>query len=63
MTLFQIIEKEMAWRRENGKPEGFEALRACPPLVAVGAEEPLGEQLIMADYFRTHGAPYSINPS
>ncbi|KAF2813312.1 nucleoside hydrolase [Mytilinidion resinicola] len=53
VTLFHYIEKEQTWRRENGKPEGFEALKACKPIVAVGAEEPLADQIMLADYF--HG--------
>ena len=50
--MFNVIEKEMAWRREHGLPEGFETLRKCKPIVAVGAKEPLGGQSLMADYFR-----------
>jgi inosine-uridine nucleoside N-ribohydrolase len=53
VTLFNHIEKEKAWRRENGRPEGFEALGARKPLVAVGATEPLNEQMMVADFF--HG--------
>ncbi|KAF2447593.1 nucleoside hydrolase [Karstenula rhodostoma CBS 690.94] len=53
VTLFQYIEKEKAWRRENGRPEGFEALAARKPIVAVGAEEPLAEHMMVADFF--HG--------
>ncbi|KAF2496149.1 nucleoside hydrolase [Lophium mytilinum] len=53
VTLFHYVEIEQAWRRENGKPEGFEALKACKPIVAVGAEEPLADQIMLADYF--HG--------
>ncbi|EON61302.1 hypothetical protein W97_00515 [Coniosporium apollinis CBS 100218] len=53
VSLFHHIEKEQEWRRKNGKPEGFETLRASKPIVAVGAEEPLADQLMMADYF--HG--------
>ncbi|KAL8824848.1 MAG: hypothetical protein Q9191_004777 [Dirinaria sp. TL-2023a] len=53
VSMFHVIEKEIHWRRQNGRPEGFEALRRCKPLVAIGAEKPLGEQMIMADYFRT----------
>lgn len=53
VSMFHVIEKEMRWRSQNGRPEGFEALKRCRPLVAVGAEQPLGEQLVMADYF--HG--------
>lgn len=32
MSLFHWIEKEIEWRKANGLPEGFEALRAHKPL-------------------------------
>jgi hypothetical protein len=44
----------MQWRREQGRPEGFGALRACRPVVAVGAEDPLEDQKMLADYFRMY---------
>ncbi|OJI97357.1 hypothetical protein ASPVEDRAFT_49379 [Aspergillus versicolor CBS 583.65] len=53
VSMFHILEKEMQWRREQGKPEGFDTLRAHPPLVALGAEDPLDDQKMLADYF--HG--------
>ncbi|PLB35461.1 putative nucleoside hydrolase [Aspergillus candidus] len=53
VSMFHILEREMQWRREQGRPEGFDALRAHPPTVAVGAEDPLEEQKMLADYF--HG--------
>ncbi|KAI4638051.1 hypothetical protein J4E93_010519, partial [Alternaria ventricosa] len=53
VTLFHYIEKERAWRKENGRPEGFETLSARKPIVAVGAEEPLAEHMMVADFF--HG--------
>ncbi|KAL5466042.1 hypothetical protein PMIN06_000383 [Paraphaeosphaeria minitans] len=72
VTLFHYIEKEKAWRRGNGRPEGFEGLAARKPIgesyrerswvvvlmligdvVAVGAEEPLAEHMMVADFF--HG--------
>jgi inosine-uridine nucleoside N-ribohydrolase len=53
VAIFQILEKEIKWRRENGKPEGFDGMTKYKPIVAVGATEPLHEQLLMADYF--HG--------
>jgi len=53
VTLFHYIEKERAWRKENGRPEGFETLNARKPIVAVGAEEPLAEHMMVADFF--HG--------
>ncbi|KAF2266993.1 nucleoside hydrolase [Lojkania enalia] len=53
VTLFEKIEKERTYRRENGKPEGFETLMRRKPIVAVGAEEPLAEHMMVADFF--HG--------
>lgn len=52
VALFHVIEKELEWRRSRGLPEGFEAMRASKPVVAVGAEHPLEDELLMADYFR-----------
>lgn len=54
MALFHVLEKENSWRKASGKPEGFEALKSAKPLVAVGAEHPLEEDALAADYF--HGA-------
>ncbi|KAJ4163493.1 hypothetical protein LMH87_005217 [Akanthomyces muscarius] len=51
--MMQVIEKEMAWRKANGRPEGFEALKACKPVVALGAEHPLEEKNLKFDHF--HG--------
>ncbi|RVD83721.1 uncharacterized protein DFL_005500 [Arthrobotrys flagrans] len=53
VSMFHVLEKELAWRKANGKPLGYESLRKYKPIVAVGAEQPLDEQLLMADYF--HG--------
>ncbi|KAF1989346.1 nucleoside hydrolase [Aulographum hederae CBS 113979] len=53
VSLFIHIEKEQEWRRSVGKSEGFTTLKAHKPLVALGAEEPLADQMMMADYF--HG--------
>jgi hypothetical protein len=50
--MFHILEREMQWRREHGKPEGFRTLRAHRPIVAVGADEPLEDQGILGDHFR-----------
>jgi len=52
MALFHNVEREIAWRRQNGRSLGFDTLRAYKPLVAIGAEGPLSEQLVIADYFR-----------
>lgn len=56
VTMFHIIQKEMEWRKSQGLPEGFETLRKTKPLVAVGANGPLGDQRMMADYFRKESA-------
>jgi len=53
VSLFHQIDKEMIWRKKNGIPEGFDMLKIKKPLVAVGAEEPLADQIMMADFF--HG--------
>lgn len=50
--MFHVIEKEMLWRRKNGLPEGFDAMKNVKPIVAVGADRPLGDQTMLADYFR-----------
>ena len=55
VSLFYIIEQELRWRRTNGRFEGFDALKAFRPLVAIGAEKPLVDQLVMADFFRESG--------
>lgn len=55
--MFHILEREAQWRRENGRPEGFGAMRASRPIVAVGAEDPLEDQKMLADYFRTFSFP------
>jgi len=53
VSLFHQVQKEMEWRRSKGLPEGFEVLKHKKPLVAVGAAEPLADQMMMADFF--HG--------
>ena len=50
--MFHVIEKELEWRRNRGQLEGFDTLKAFKPVIAVGAEHPLEDQLLMADYFR-----------
>lgn len=56
VSMFHILERETEWRRQNGRPEGFGAMRACRPVIAVGAEDPLEDQKMLADYFRTCAA-------
>ncbi|KAL8689584.1 MAG: hypothetical protein Q9218_004773 [Villophora microphyllina] len=54
VSMFHVIEKEMRWRKDNGRPEGFDALKRSKPIVAVGADEPLGGERMKAAYY--HGA-------
>ncbi|OAA68591.1 inosine-uridine preferring nucleoside hydrolase [Niveomyces insectorum RCEF 264] len=56
VALFHVLEKEMAWRASAGRSTtpGFGALKTFKPIVAVGAEHPLEDELLMADHF--HGA-------
>ena len=61
--MFNIIEKEMIWRKDQGLPEGFETIKRCKPLVAVGAEGPLGGQTLMADYYRASSHLSSLRVS
>ncbi|KAG0649737.1 Uridine ribohydrolase 1 [Hyphodiscus hymeniophilus] len=53
VAIFHVIEKELEWRKARGQLEGFETMLASKPIVAVGAEHPLEDELLMADYF--HG--------
>ncbi|KAL8626508.1 hypothetical protein Q9189_007791 [Teloschistes chrysophthalmus] len=54
VSMFHVIEKEIRWRKDNGRPEGFDALKKSKPVVAVGADEPLGGERMKAAYY--HGA-------
>lgn len=53
VALFHVLEKEMAWRKSAGKA-GYGALETFKPIVAIGANHPLEDELLMADHF--HGA-------
>lgn len=54
IALFHVLEKEMAWRKSAGKLTGFGALSSFKPIVAVGAEHALEDEVLAADNF--HGA-------
>ena len=62
VSLFHVIERELEWRRTNGRFEGFDSLKAFRPLVAIGAQKPLMDQLVMADYFREFGHGPELSP-
>lgn len=38
----------------QGKDVGFQTLQKSKPLVAVGPEHPLADQMLMADFFREY---------
>lgn len=50
--MFHVVERELEWRRARGLPEGFDALRARKPTLAVGADRTLDDRTVFADYFR-----------
>ena len=52
VSTFHVIEKEREWRKSLGLPEGFDMLKNHKPLIAVGADAPLGGQQMQADYYR-----------
>lgn len=52
VAMFHVLEKELAWRRDTGRPEGYGAMKAHKPIVAVGPEHSLEDKVLMADYFR-----------
>lgn len=54
VAMFHVLDNEMEWRKAQGKPLGFEALRTYKPVVAVGPEHALEDEILMADNF--HGA-------
>ncbi|ATZ54843.1 hypothetical protein BCIN_11g01660 [Botrytis cinerea B05.10] len=53
VALFHVLEQELKWRKERGQLEGFDAMKKSKPIVAVGADHPLEDEMLMADYF--HG--------
>lgn len=53
VALFHVLAEELAWRRQTGRPEGYGAMKASRPVVAVGPEHSLEDEELMADYFRT----------
>jgi len=52
VALFHVIEKEREWRKARDQLEGFETILSSKPIVAVGADHPLEDEILMADYFR-----------
>lgn len=58
VSLFHVLEKELEWRKSTGKAEGFGAMKANKPIVAVGPDHPLCDETLMADYFRKFSPVY-----
>jgi hypothetical protein len=52
VSMFHVIDKELEWRRATGKPEGFEVFKSFKPIVALGPEHALEEEILMEDGFR-----------
>lgn len=50
--LFKVLDHEMAWRKAQGKAPGFEGLRTHKPIIALGPEHALEDEILMADNFR-----------
>ncbi|KAK6200815.1 hypothetical protein LQW54_009479 [Pestalotiopsis sp. IQ-011] len=51
VSMFHVLDKELEWRRSQGKPEGFASLRKFKPVVAIGPEHALEEEILMEDGF------------
>ncbi|KAI0877498.1 putative nucleoside hydrolase [Hypoxylon argillaceum] len=51
ISLFYYVEKEIAWRESIGRKPGFETLRNSKPVVAVGAEHPLTDNMVTVDLY------------
>ncbi|KAL5092440.1 hypothetical protein Trisim1_001693 [Trichoderma cf. simile WF8] len=54
LALFHVIEKELEWRKSTGRSEGFEVMKSHKPIVALGADRPLQDEIATAEHI--HGA-------
>lgn len=52
VSLFHHVEQEIAWRESQGRKVGFNTLSQTQPVVAIGPEHPLADDMLMADFFR-----------
>lgn len=60
VAIFQVLDKEMEWRRNNGLEEGFPALKTYKPIIAAGPAHPLEDEELVADYFRESPFRYTL---
>lgn len=60
VSMFRVIEKERQWRKDHGRLDGFDALKHAKPIIAVGADEPLGGERMKAAYYRMSTSPCLI---
>ncbi len=52
--LIELNKEEFEWRKARGQLEGFGTMLSSKPIVAVGADHPLEDEILMADYFRMY---------
>ena len=52
VSVFHVVQKDIEWRRQNGRPIGFRNLEKTKPIVAIGASDPLDGEEQSADYYR-----------
>ncbi|PHH58980.1 hypothetical protein CDD81_3968 [Ophiocordyceps australis] len=61
VALFHVLEQELAWRQETGRAEGYACLKNTKPIVAVGPEHPLEEEVLMADFFHGEDGLHNVH--